>query len=379
MSNGVLITREPVVNQQRAITANRLVVHAPNIATALQAIDTQREYWPTVHPVFISFGRLVPTAELLDWQMPENALVEIPAQALQYPQIQDLIHSLKDAGVPLALSWFQPGAAWPADADCRFVLADSRKLATPEGAPGLPLAWGLADIPAFEAAVARGYAGASGWFFLRGVTPSRQLAPSHAQIVRLLNLVRNDADITEIEHALKQDVSLPYKLLRYINSAGFGLMVEVQSFRHAVTILGRDKLNKWLSLLMVSASKDPTAPAVMQAAIARGRMMEILGAHFFEKAQLDNLFITGAFSLLDVLLGTDIDVVLDQMNLPDAIRDALLNGEGVYASLLKLSIASESFLPDQLRGQCEALGLSNEQVSSAILQAVAFADALSFG
>jgi EAL and modified HD-GYP domain-containing signal transduction protein len=205
------------------------------------------------------------------------------------------------------------------------------------------------------------------------------LAPSHAQIVRLLNLVRNDADITEIEHALKQDVSLPYKLLRYINSAGFGLMVEVQSFRHAVTILGRDKLNKWLSLLLVSASKDPTAPAVMQAAIARGRMMEILGAHFFEKAQLDNLFITGAFSLLDVLLGTDIDVVLDQMNLPDAIRDALLHGEGVYASLLKLSIASESFLPDQLRGQCEALGLSNEQVSSAILQAVAFADALSFG
>ncbi len=379
MSNGVLITREPVVNQQRAITANRLVVHAPNIATALQAIDTQREYWPTVHPVFISFGRLVPTAELLDWQMPENALVEIPAQALQYPQIQDLIHSLKDAGVPLALSWFQPGAAWPADADCRFVLADSRKLATPEGAPGLPLAWGLADIPAFEAAVARGYAGASGWFFLRGVTPSRQLAPSHAQIVRLLNLVRNDADITEIEHALKQDVSLPYKLLRYINSAGFGLMVEVQSFRHAVTILGRDKLNKWLSLLLVSASKDATAPAVMQAAIARGRMMEILGAHFFEKAQLDNLFITGAFSLLDVLLGTDIDVVLDQMSLPDAIRDALLHGEGVYASLLKLSIASESFLPDQLRGQCEALGLSNEQVSSAILQAVAFADALSFG
>jgi len=226
--------------------------------------------------------------------------------------------------------------------------------------------------------VAQGYTGASGWFFLRGVKPSRELAPSHAQIVRLLNLVRNDADITEIEHALKQDVSLPYKLLRYINSAGFGLMVEVQSFRHAVTILGRDKLNKWLSLLLVSASKDPSAPAVMQAAIARGRMMEILGAQFFDKAQLDNLFITGAFSLLDVLLESALDVVLDQMTLPDLIRDALLNGEGAYASLLNLAIASESFLPNELRAQSEALGLSDDQVSSAILQAVSFADALSF-
>jgi EAL and modified HD-GYP domain-containing signal transduction protein len=117
----------------------------------------------------------------------------------------------------------------------------------------------------------------------------------------------------------------------------------------------------------------------MQAAIARGRMMEILGAHFFDKAQLDNLFITGAFSLLDVLLGSGIDVVLDQMTLPDSICDALLNGDGAYAALLKLAIASEAFLPDQLRAQTEALGLSTQQVSSALLQAVAFADALSFG
>lgn len=379
MSTRVLITREPVVNQLRAITANRLVVHAPNITTALQALEAQRQHWPTVHPVFISFGRLVPTAELLTWQPPESALIEIPAQALQYPQIQELIGQLNQAGVPLALSWFQPGAAWPAEVDCRFSLADSNKVASPANAPGLPLAWGLADVPAFDRAVAQGYAGAAGWFFLKGVTPAKQLAPSHAQIVRLLNLVRNDADITEIETALKQDVSLPYKLLRYINSVGFGLMVEVQSFRHAVTILGRDKLNKWLSLLLVSASKDPAAPAVMQAAIARGRMMEILGAQFFDKAQLDNLFITGAFSLLDVLLGSDIDVVLEQMTLPDAIGEALLHGEGAYAPLLKLAISSEAFLPDQLRAQSEALGLNFQQVSSALLQAVAFADALSFG
>jgi hypothetical protein len=378
MPNGVLITREPVVNQQRAITANRVIVHAATVPEAVTALDNLRQHWPKTHTVLVSLGRLVPTVDLLGWQPPEGTLIEIPAQALQYTQTQELIARLNEAGIPLAVSWYQPGAAWPEGVDCRFALADINKVPNPAGAPGVALAWGLADVPAFQQAISQGYSGAAGWFFLRGVTPTKQLAPGHAQIVRLLNLVRNDAEITEIEAVLKQDVTLPYKLLRYINSAGFGLMVEVQSFRHAVTILGRDKLNKWLSLLLVSASKDATAPAVMQAAIARARMMEILGAHFFDKNQLDNLFITGAFSLLNVLLGTTMDVILEQMTLPEAVRDALLMNEGAYAPLLRLAIASETFMPDQLRKQAEALGLSDQQITSALMQAVAFADELSF-
>lgn len=378
MSAGVLITREPVVNKQRAITANRLIVHAPNVPAALEALAAQADHWPSRHTVFVSLGKLVPTPDLLECHMPENALLEIPAQVLQHPQVQALTTQLAGAGVPLALSWYQPGVPWPQGVDCRFALADIRKLPQPTGAPGLALAWGLPDVAAFDSAVKAGYVGAAGWFFLHGVKAAKELSASHAQIVRLLNLVRDEAEVSEIEAALKQDVTLSYKLLRYINSAGFGLMVEVQSFRHAVTILGMDKLNKWLSLLLVSASKDPAAPAVMQAAIARGRMMETLGKQFFDKGELDNLFITGAFSLLNVLLGASLDTVLDQMSLPEPVTDALLHGEGAYAPLLKLAIATENFMPDALRAQCESLGLTTEIVSSALVGAVAYADTLSF-
>lgn len=378
MTAEVLITREPVVNKQRAITANRLIVHASSMDDALAALESQRNYWPTSHPVFVSFGRLIPNSAVLDWMPPDNALVEIPAPALQYAQTRELIGRLANAAVPMTLSWFQPGVPWPEGIDCRFVIADTRKVASPDGAPGLPLAWGLEDVAGFERAVASGYTGAAGWFFLRGVKPAKQLAGSHAQIVRLLNLVRRDADVSEIETALKQDVTLSYRLLRYINSVGFGLMVEVQSFRHAVAILGRDKLNKWLSLLLMSASKDPAAPAVMQAAIARGRMMEILGAQFFDKAELDNLFIAGAFSLLNVLLGVSMEAVFEQMTLPEPVQDVLLHGQGAYASLLKLAVASESFMPDALRVQSQTLGLNSSEVVAALLQAMTFADTLSF-
>ena len=68
---------------------------------------------------------------------------------------------------------------------------------------------------------------------------------------------------------LKRDPALSFKLLRYINSAGFGLSCEVQSIRHAVSILGMQPLYRWLSLLLVTAGTGPTAPPAFKEADGR--------------------------------------------------------------------------------------------------------------
>ena len=376
MNQTTLLTREPVVNKKRAITANRLIAHGPNIASVVETLNDLAGVWPEHRTVFVSLARLVPTPEILEWSVASNAMIEIPAQTLAHPQTQALLPELRTAGISTCLSWYSPGTALPADMDWRFVLVDGRKHGSPSGAPSLALAWGLPDIGAFQQAVRNGFDGASGWFFLHGNPPPKDLSPAHAQIVRLLNLVRKNADITEIEALLKQDVAISYKLLRYINSAGFGLMVEIQSFRHAVTILGYSNLNKWLSLLLVTASRDPGAEAMMQTSIARGRFMEEIGRNFFEKSELDNLFIAGAFSLLPILLGTSMQAVLDEMHLPESVTDALLYEEGAYAPFLKLAKASESFDPAVLKQQIEELQLTYEQVNNALLTAVGFADSL---
>ena len=376
MSQTTLLTREPVVNKNRAITANRLIAHGPNIAAVVEALSAQAEVWPTHHPVFISLGRLVPTPELMDWAIPANVAIEIPVQTLAHPHTQALMARLRDAGTGMCLTWYQPETALPAGHDWRFVLIDARRHAAPTGSPGLSLAWGLPDIGAFRQAVGAGYDGASGWFFLHGNPPAKSLSPGHAQIVRLLNLVRNNGEIRDIEAVLKQDVALSFKLLRYINSAGFGLMVEIQSFRHAVSILGYDALNKWLSLLLVTASRDPSAPALMQTAIARGRFMEEIGAGFFDAAERDNLFITGAFSLLHTLLGTSIQTLLEEMNLPPRVSEALLYGQGDFAPFLHLAQCCESFDPKALQAAVDQLHLSCEQVNRAQLVGLGFADSL---
>jgi len=376
MTQATLFTREPVVNRKRAITANRLIAHGADVAAVVESLNALQDVWPSHHPVFVSLERLVPTPDLMAWQAPPNAMVEIPAQAIAHPRTLELLGQLREAGIHTCLAWHTPQTVVPPESEWRFVISDARKNPAPANPPGVPLAWGLADLAAFQTATQNGYEGASGWFFLKGHPPSKGLSPAHGQIVQLLNLVRNNADIVQIERLLKQDVAISYKLLRYINSAGFGLMVEIQSFRHAISILGYDALNKWLSLLLVTASRDPAAPALMQTAITRGRLMEILGASWLDSSHHDNLFITGAFSLLPLLTGTGMAEIIEAMTLPAGVVDALLYDTGEYAPLLRLAKLTEGFDGAALARQVEELQLRPEQVNAALLSALGFADNL---
>lgn len=378
----MLLSHEPLLNRQRAITATRLVVHTgsndPSACRQVSAeLNALADVWPSQRTVIVSFGKQTPDSGILEWQVPENAMIEIPASALALEETQEVLAALQDGGIPVCVGGYTDGDVLPADVPFRFVLTGYSARAAAR-LPGLLIANNLPDHAAFDACLRNGFDGAAGWFFLRNPPTARKLAPAHAQIVRLLNLVRNNAELKEIEYALKQDVALSFKLLRYINSAGFGLSCEIQSFRHAVTILGYDKLNRWLSLLLVTASKDPAAPSLMQAAIARGRMMELAGQGFFNKAELDNLFITGAFSLLDVLLGTPMEAVLDQMHLPEAISEALVSHDGVFGPFLELALACEGGDAERLEQQAETLQLQPESVNRAQLAALTFADRLQF-
>ena len=382
MSLGPYITRQPVLNRQRAITANRLLVHARGDApsrAAAAALNALAEVWPSERSVFVSLGGITPDAGLLDWHPPENAMLEIPAGALNSATASQLIQGFAELGVPLCLDGGVPARSLPAGVHFNFSLADAAGGIRPDALPGVPLARDPGDIPAFEAALQAGFAGASGWFSLKTRPSARKLVPAQAQIVRLLNLVRKNAETRDIEQALKQDVALSFKLLRYINSVGFGLSCEVQSFRHAVAILGYNKLHRWLSLLLVTATKDPAAPALMQAAIVRGRFMELVGKGFFDRQELDNLFIAGAFSLLDALLGTPMETIVEEMVLPQAVADALLGREGVLKPFLDLARACEDAGDERLAALAPALNLSAEVTNGALLSALSFADGLQLG
>ena len=384
------ISRQPLVNQQSKIIATRLRLHlgdGASMQAAVTALRSLEDFWPQNEKlVFISLGQVFLDEALLEWQAPANAVIEIPASVFIDPGAQALIAGLQKAQFSLCLVFDEHAkTAIASGVPFRFVGFDAQRftpaqlkmLALQTQAYGMGVAFNVFDAPSFQACVDAGIHAAASWFLKTpSKPPVKALNPGQAQIIRVLNLVRKNADVKEIEAALKQDVALSYKLLRYINSAGFGLSCEIQSFKHAVTILGYEKLNKWLSLLLATASKDPMAPAMMYTALTRARLMEILARGLVDKQEHDNLFITGAFSMLESLLGVSMDKILESMSLPEAISDALLGKGGVYGPFLELAKISEGEDGDALAAQVMMLGLSGEQFNRAQMEALAFAETM---
>ena len=215
------------------------------------------------------------------------------------------------------------------------------------------------------------------WFAKPTLIQGHTIRPAQANILQLINLVRKQATTDQIEDVLKRDATLSFNLLRFINSAGFGARSEVTSFRHAVMLLGLNRLFKWAALLMTTSRGSDTSPAVGSTAVVRGRLMELLAADLFPVEEVDNAFVTGVFSLLDTMLGLPMQAALAGLTLPDSVTQALLHGSGALAPLLDLTVACETGDDAAFARAATTLGLNNNQINMAHMQALVWAE--SFG
>ena len=236
-----------------------------------------------------------------------------------------------------------------------------------------------ADWAAFEACAA---AGVPSFFEAlcrspRAMKSSGVLTSQAALILQLMHMVQENADVRHLEKLLKCDAVLSYKLFRYINSASFGLEVEIQSLRHAVAMLGYTPLFRWLSLLLAMASTVSFSPALVQAAIVRGRLTELLGQGLLCRSELDDLFVVGMFSLLEPMLGIPVSQVLKRIMLPDAIVQALLAREGKYGPFMLLAEACEQ-ADGCIADLADSLFLTAARVNNAHLSALEWAQRIKF-
>jgi EAL and modified HD-GYP domain-containing signal transduction protein len=204
---------------------------------------------------------------------------------------------------------------------------------------------------------------------------THELNPAQAMILQLMDMVRKNADIKQLESVLKRDAALSYKLLRYINSAGFGLGCEIQSLKHAVTMLGYSPLYRWLALLLATATTTGYSPVLMQTAVIRGRFAELLGGGFLPRHEAENLFVAGMFSLLDKLLGVPMEDVLEKIQLSESVTQALLSREGIYGPFLALAEACELNSPE-VESMAGSLCISARQVNEAQMAALAWVQSL---
>jgi EAL and modified HD-GYP domain-containing signal transduction protein len=336
---------------------------------------------------FLNVTASVLNSEFLELLPAQRIVLEILEHVTPTPELVERLAALKQLGFTLALDDYDGNPAFdPLLNLVNYVKIDL--LSTPPDKLGELVARArkhsvklvaekVETKGAFNTCKALKFDFFQGFYFAHPETlTARVINPGQALVLELLNKVRANAEIGEIEKGFKRDVALSFKLLRYINSVGFGLSCEIQSIRHALAILGYQQLYRWLTLLVVTANEGATAPALMKTAVTRGRLTELLGQDFLDKSERDNLFIVGIFSLLDAMLEMPMDQILDKLILPAPISDALLQREGIYGPFLQLAEACESSDTAHIRALAESLAMEPERVNAAHIQALAWVEDL---
>lgn len=208
--------------------------------------------------------------------------------------------------------------------------------------------------------------------------PSNKIAPYRILVLELLNAVRRQADYGELADLAWRDPALAYRLLRYVNSAAFGLREKIDHLRDAMAYLGQGELYRWLTLLLFS-SKTPNHldEALRETALVRAKLAEKLAEGRMSRNECDEAFMVGILSVIDALLELPMQDALAQLSLPDAVADALLRSQGKYAPTLKLVVASEESDQDAIRALAAECGMDAVTVNQRYLEALVWALVLS--
>ncbi len=181
-----------------------------------------------------------------------------------------------------------------------------------------------------------------GYFFARPVVLSgKKTNPNHITLVRVIGQLSSDAEIADIERTFKESASLSLGLLRLVNSVGMGLNRKIGSLNQALVILGRRQLQRWVQLLLYAQNNSSANSPVMQMAAMRAKSMELLSQqhpdqHRRTEAAKDQAFMVGMLSLVDVVVGMEMEEVLGQLGLIDEVKNAVLKRDGFLGKLLSL-------------------------------------------
>ena len=166
-------------------------------------------------------------------------------------------------------------------------------------------------------------------------------AARHALVLQLLSLITHDAENRDIERLVKQDPQLSYQLLRLVNSVAVSPTQEISSFNHAITMLGRKPMQRWLQLLLYARPTDGDRSPLLPRAAMRAAFMDELFASGRQETR-DHAFMAGMFSLLDVMLNEKMDKLLAPLHLSSDIHRALLERSGPLGPALRAVEAAET-------------------------------------
>lgn len=370
MIKDFFVARQPIFDQsgklwafellfRTGLSENAAVIDNPDAATMLVASGgflRATSGLPGNIRLFINF-----TEELIFQRFPlalppQKTVIEILENIPITPKLVERLRELKAEGYLIALDDFvgEPGykdifpyidiikldclgrtTAEVIDIKNRFATTGCHFLAEKVDSEAAFLAFRKQGISFFQ-----------GYYFAKPqILRGKRFTSFTAARLKLAAEIEKDLpDTKNILAIVQSDVSLSYRLLRYINSAAFSFSNKITSIRQALTLLGIMKTKYWLRLILYADMLCPDAnPEILRMALQRAHFLgELSIALNFAASESESLFLVGMLSTLEVILGIPMITILKELPLSDEIKASLQGESSIYSDYLTLAISMEN-------------------------------------
>ncbi len=340
----------------------------------------------TDHKVaFINFTRDLLLMDLATLFSPDDIVVEILEDVEPDPPVTAAVRQLRNQGYLVALDDFEYAPKYDPLIDLANIIKVDFSLSNEEQRRGYVemfqpqgirmLAEKVETQEDFRAAKAMGYDYFQGYFFSKPVVLTSERIPENKfnSLVLIKEANKSEPAVDDMEEIIKRDVALTYKLLRYINSAFFGLRNEIHSVRQALTLLGSKNVRKWASLVALSGLAEDQPTEMILASLIRARLCESLAPMTGFDRRDQDLFLLGMFSLLDAMMGMPMKRILEDIPLAEDVKKALLGDENRMALINRAIAAYEAADWPRFEDCGNQIGLAVQEVPDIYVSSVDWA------
>jgi c-di-GMP-related signal transduction protein len=367
-----LIGRQPILNRDEQICAYELLfrstdsLNAANVSDASQAtasviLNTMAGFGIQQilgkHLGFINLELDILMSDSLELLPKDMVVLELLESLEVTPELIERCRELKEAGFTLALDDHEFSPIYEelyhiveiVKVDLFVTPIDTLGPAIEQYRP-YPfklLAEKVESKEEFLKCLDMGFDYFQGYYFAKpAVIEKKKIDEGGAALLKLMRQMMDDAEIEEIEKTFRSSPGLTYKLLLLVNSVSFAGLQKIQTVRHAISMLGRAQIKRWVQLaLFATDDSHAMENPLMDMAAVRGGFMEQIAAACprlrGNREAPDQAFMTGILSLLESLYDIPMAQIAEELNLSEEVKQALVSREGVYGDLLALAEALE--------------------------------------
>lgn len=347
----VFLARQPIFNADREIVAFELLYRGGKInafsgevqddeASSKVIFDTFQNFGletiTSGYPAFINFSARLIEEEVATLFRQEYLVVELLETIRPTVEIIEKCRELKTAGYRIALDDFVYSPDWEPLLDLADIVKVDFRSTGPFEIRQLRtvlvnkncafLAEKVETWDEFHLAVDLGFTYFQGYFFQRPeILQTSGLSPlelHYMQLVSQANLP--ELDYRELARTISMDVSLTYNLLKLANSAIFARRSRIATVEQALVLLGEREIRKWVTLIALQGMCVNQMDGPISLSLIRARFAQLLAQETALKVQHNSLYLTGLFSLLDVMLQRPLAKILDEVQAQEEIKEALL-------------------------------------------------------